>query len=95
MIDHGSQGNLIDREYAEALHLQLVERADPVPIEGFDGARSDEAMRYHTEPVDLRIGDHRELIELNLSSTSPPSNHPDPAPIKSTRQESPRPSRRS
>ncbi|KAM0750994.1 hypothetical protein T439DRAFT_223322 [Meredithblackwellia eburnea MCA 4105] len=37
MIDHGSQGNLIDATFALAHRIPLVPHRFPIPLEGFDG----------------------------------------------------------
>lgn len=66
LIDTGSQRNLIDEGYARSLHLPLVERSTPMPIEGFDG-HSDHSLTFFTAPLKLQIGSHVELIELNVS----------------------------
>ncbi|GAA5916771.1 hypothetical protein JCM5296_001318 [Sporobolomyces johnsonii] len=68
MIDSGSQGNLIDEEYARSLRIPLVERASPIPIEAFDGRPSENDLTYFTAPLRLQIGQHIELIELNVST---------------------------
>jgi hypothetical protein len=67
MIDNGSQGTLIDVEYARALRIPLIERPNPIPIEGYDGHRSESDLRFYMTPLELQIGDHRELIEFNVA----------------------------
>ncbi|GAA5878751.1 hypothetical protein JCM1840_006046 [Sporobolomyces johnsonii] len=76
MIDCGSQGNLIDEEYARALRLTFVPRTRPIPIEGFDGRPAEQDLAYFDAAVHLQIGSHIELIELNITRhclPSPPS----------------------
>ncbi|GAA5865997.1 hypothetical protein JCM1840_003369 [Sporobolomyces johnsonii] len=70
MIDSGSQGNLIEEGYARSLRLPLVKRAVPIPIEAFDGRPSDTSLSYYTAPVQLQIGQHTELIELNVAAVA-------------------------
>ncbi|GAA5907915.1 hypothetical protein JCM5296_006131 [Sporobolomyces johnsonii] len=67
MVDTGSQGNLIDENYARALRLPLLPRSVPVPIEAFDGRPSDRDLTHYTAAVQLQIGAHVELIELNVA----------------------------
>lgn len=67
LYDTGSQVNLIDEEYARALRLPIFERETPILVEGFDGTTSNTSITRHTAPVHLQIGNHVELIELNLS----------------------------
>ncbi|GAA5874668.1 hypothetical protein JCM1840_007442 [Sporobolomyces johnsonii] len=67
MIDCGSQGNLNDEEYARALRLTFVPRTRPIPIEGFDGRPAEQDLAYFAAAVQLQIGSHIELIELNIT----------------------------
>ncbi|GAA6043399.1 hypothetical protein JCM8097_008572 [Rhodosporidiobolus ruineniae] len=67
LLDTGSQGNLIDEEYARALRIPFLRRDEPVNVEGFDGKPSATGIIYHTPPLHLQIGNHIELIELNIT----------------------------
>ncbi|GAA5890907.1 hypothetical protein JCM16303_003413 [Sporobolomyces ruberrimus] len=68
MIDTGSQGNLMDERYAESLRIPLNKRAEPIPLEAYNGHLADKALSYYTTPVRLAIGSHEELIEFNIAT---------------------------
>lgn len=70
MVDHGSQTNLIDFKYANALRIPMVERTNPIPIQGFDGQLSTRSLKYFTEAIDLRVGEHSKLIEFNVGDVA-------------------------
>jgi hypothetical protein len=67
MINNSLQGTLIDIEYAHTLRICLIEQPNPIPIEGYDGHRSDSDLHFYMTPLELQIGDHRELIEFNVA----------------------------
>lgn len=66
MIDHGAQVNLIDHAYATALKIPMIERKVPLAIQGFDGQLSTRSLKYYTHVMELKVGEHCELIEFNV-----------------------------
>ncbi|GAA5988531.1 hypothetical protein JCM11641_003305 [Rhodosporidiobolus odoratus] len=68
MVDSGSQGNLLDEQYARALRLPLIRREVPIAVKSFDGhTDASSALSFYTSPVRLQVGSHIETVEFNVS----------------------------
>jgi RNase H-like domain found in reverse transcriptase/Reverse transcriptase (RNA-dependent DNA polymerase)/Integrase zinc binding domain/Chromo (CHRromatin Organisation MOdifier) domain/gag-polyprotein putative aspartyl protease len=68
LVDSGAQGSIINREFAEMHNLPFKVKSKPMKLILADGESTRDGEVTHYVPVKLKVGDHEEILSLDVST---------------------------